>query len=189
MSDPLEARDVTTLCAAVAAGAAPPYLMFWGHTPSSTSPVGPWILSQWFEAPFEVEGRRYRTAEHWMMAGKARLFGDQEHHDAILDTDSPRRAKDLGRRVRGYDHETWVARRYGLVVTGNVHKFSTHPELGAYLQGTAEQVLVEASPADLVWGIGLAQDHADATDPARWRGTNLLGFALMEARARLLSPR
>jgi predicted NAD-dependent protein-ADP-ribosyltransferase YbiA (DUF1768 family) len=46
-------------------------------------------------------------------------------------------------------------------------------------------VLVEASPRDRVWGIGISAGHEHATDPARWRGLNLLGFALMEARAGL----
>jgi ribA/ribD-fused uncharacterized protein len=185
MADALHARDVPSLAAAVAAGASPKYLFFWGHTPKVDGAVGSWVLSQWFPAPFDVGGHRYITAEHWMMAEKARLFGDEPRHAAILAAHGPAEAKDHGRRVKGFSDEVWDARRFELVVEGNVHKFSQHPELRQYLQGTAARVLVEASPVDRVWGIGLAQDDPRATKPSQWRGLNLLGFALMEARARL----
>lgn len=80
----------------------------------------------------------------------------------------------------------WARERFGIVVEGSVHKFSSDQALLGYLLGTAGRVLVEASPLDRVWGIGLAADDPRAHDPARWRGDNLLGFALMEARERLL---
>ncbi|MCA9708769.1 MAG: NADAR family protein [Myxococcales bacterium] len=160
-------------------------MCFWGHTPHGSQAVGPWVLSQWLESPFEVDGATYRTAEHWMMAGKATLFGDGATRDQILSARTPGEAKALGRRVRGFHEAAWQAHRMALVVEGNVHKFSQHPALGEYLRSTARRVLVEASPVDRVWGIGLAADHPDATQPQAWRGLNLLGFALMEARARL----
>ncbi len=87
--------------------------------------------------------------------------------------------------MRGFDEGTWTARRWDLVVEGNVAKFGQDPALAAYLLGTGSRVLVEASPRDRVWGIGLAAGDERAADPARWRGLNLLGFALMEARRRL----
>jgi ribA/ribD-fused uncharacterized protein len=185
MADALHARDARSLAAAVAAGASPKLLFFWGHTPKVDKAVGSWVLSQWFPAPFEVGGHRYATSEHWMMAGKAALFGDTKRHAAILAAHGPAEAKDHGRHVEGFSDAVWEARRYELVVEGNVHKFSRYPELRRYLQGTAGRVLVEASPVDRVWGIGLAQDDPRATKPAQWRGLNLLGFALMEARSRL----
>jgi ribA/ribD-fused uncharacterized protein len=79
----------------------------------------------------------------------------------------------------------WAAARFELVVEGSVAKFRQHPALLAYLLGTSNRVLVEASPVDRVWGIGWASTDENATDPERWRGLNLLGFALMEARSRL----
>jgi ribA/ribD-fused uncharacterized protein len=185
MADALAARDVRSLAAAVAAGARPHYLFFWGHTPKVDGGVGSWVLSQWYPSPFDVDGRRYLTAEHWMMAEKARLFGDEARRAAILAIHGPADAKAEGRRVKGFSDEVWDARRWEVVVEGSVHKFSQHPALRAYLADTAGQVLVEASPVDRVWGIGLAQDDPRATKPAQWRGLNLLGFALMEARARL----
>jgi ribA/ribD-fused uncharacterized protein len=84
--------------------------------------------------------------------------------------------------VRGFDEATWVAHRFDIVVRGNRAKFTQHPTLHEFLQNTAPRVLVEASPVDRIWGIGLAQDDPDAHDPNRWRGLNLLGFALMEVR-------
>ena len=94
-------------------------------------------------------------------------------------------AKALGRLVQGFDDGAWEAARFELVVVGNVHKFGQDAALGEYLLGTRGRVLVEASPRDRVWGIGLSAGHEDAERPEKWRGTNLLGFALMEARERL----
>lgn len=120
-----------------------------------------------------------------MMAGKARLFGDEESVPGILAARTPAEAKKRGRLVRGFDDAAWTAARFELVVDGNVAKFGQDPALRDYLLGTRDRVLVEASPVDRVWGIGLAADDERAADPARWRGLNLLGFALMEARERL----
>lgn len=186
MKDASETRSVAELVQAVNAGVRPKFLMFWGHTPKHGQDVGPWVFSQWFHAPFEHDGSRYPTAEHWMMASKARLFGDDEALEAILTAGSPAQAKQLGRTVRGFDENTWVAERFSIVVEGNVHKFSSTPPLREYLLGTKRRVLVEASPADRIWGTGLAVDHEHAERPDKWRGLNLLGFALMKARARLL---
>ncbi|MER7375902.1 NADAR family protein [Streptomyces lanatus] len=164
----------------VRAGARVKYLHFWGHRPLPDGRVGASCLSQWWQAPFEVDGISYATAEHWMMAEKARLFGDAEAERQVLDAGHPSQAKKAGRLVRGFDDAMWERERFRIVVEGSVHKFSAHPELREFLLGTGERVLVEASPVDRVWGIGLA-----AGDPERWRGPNLLGFALMVARGRL----
>lgn len=127
----------------------------------------------------------YATAEHWMMAGKARLFGDAAAERAVLAAGHPAEAKKAGRLVRGFDEALWERERFRIVVDGSVHKFAAHPELREFLLNTGESVLVEASPVDRVWGIGLAADDEAASDPERWRGPNLLGFALMAARERL----
>jgi len=186
MVDALAARDVRSLAAAMAAGARPKLLFFWGHTPKVDGAVGAWVLSQWYPAPFEVDGVRYFTAEHWMMAEKARLFGDEKRRAEILAVHGPADAKAKGRQVQGFSDAVWEAQRFEIVVQGSVHKFSQSAALREYLLGETEgQVLVEASPVDRVWGIGLAQDDPRATKPGQWRGENLLGFALMEARARL----
>ena len=184
--DPAQARSREELAVMVAAGAQPKWLMFWGHRPQSDGSVGAGCLSQWWPAPFVVDGVEYTSAEHWMMAGKARLFGDDDAVPAILAARTPAEAKNLGRLVRGFDDARWTAARFELVVAGNVAKFGQDPALRGYLLGTANRVLVEASPMDRIWGIGLGAASEHAVDPSRWRGLNLLGFSLMEARERLL---
>jgi ribA/ribD-fused uncharacterized protein len=179
----IDSRDA--LVREVRAGAGIKYLHFWGHRPRPDGRIGASCLSQWWPSPFTVDGIRYATAEHWMMAAKARLFGDAEAERLALAAEHPAQAKKAGRLVRGFDEETWRRERFGIVVEGSVHKFAAHPELREFLLGTGGRVLVEASPVDRVWGIGLAADDEAAFDPERWRGPNLLGFALMEARERL----
>jgi ribA/ribD-fused uncharacterized protein len=166
-------------------GGAVEYLFFWGHTPKAAGGVDAACLSQWFPSAFVVEGERYATAEHYMMAAKARLFGDAEARAAILAAPSPADAKAIGRSVRGYDDAAWARARSGIVVAGSVAKFSQNALLGAFLLATGDRVIVEASPRDRIWGIGMGASHVDARFPSRWRGLNLLGFALMEARERL----
>jgi len=161
------------------------WLHFWGHRPRPDGQLSASCLSQWWPSPFEADGVRYATAEHWMMAEKARLFGDAEAERAALAARTPAEAKKAGRLVRGFDESVWRERRFAIVVTGSVHKFGADEDLRSYLLGTGRRVLVEASPLDRIWGIGLAADDPRATDPDRWRGLNLLGFALMEARERL----
>ena len=84
--------------------------------------------------------------------------------------------------VENFDEETWIAHREAIVLEGSIHKFSQHPDLRTFLLSTGDRVLVEASPVDPIWGIGLAADDPRATDPGKWRGLNLLGFALMKTR-------
>ncbi|MBJ6614517.1 MULTISPECIES: NADAR family protein [unclassified Streptomyces] len=173
------------LIEAVRAGERVRYLHFWGHRPLPDGRIGASCLSQWWPSPFTVDGVEYATAEHWMMAAKARLFGDAEGLRRVLAAGHPSAAKNAGRLVRGFDEEVWRRERFGIVVEGSVHKFAAHGELRSFLLGTGDRVLVEASPVDRVWGTGLAADAEGASDPVRWRGPNLLGFALMEARRRL----
>lgn len=174
--------DVASLRAAVAAGARPRFVPFWGSEPA---PGDVHVLSQWHPSPFVVDGVRYATAEHWMMAGKARLFDDADALAKVLASDDPAAAKAAGRAVRGFDEARWRAHRFDLVVAGNLARFSQHPDLRGFLLSTGDQVLVEASPVDAIWGIGLAAGDPRAHDPAQWPGLNLLGFALMAVRERL----
>ncbi|MCX4547857.1 NADAR family protein [Streptomyces sp. NBC_01387] len=173
------------LAARIDAGERIKFLAFWGHTPRPDGRIGTSCLSQWWPSPFEVDGVRYATAEHWMMAAKARLFGDADAERAVLAAANPALAKKAGRLVRGFDEEIWQRERYGIVVEGSVHKFGADAALREFLLATGDRVLVEASPMDRIWGIGLAADDERAQQPARWRGLNLLGFALMDARDRL----
>ncbi|MEM7372062.1 MAG: NADAR family protein [Bacteroidota bacterium] len=162
------------------------YLFFWGHRPSRDGSITHTCLSQWWAGhPFEVEGIPYPTAEHWMMAGKARLFQDTEVLNKILACSSAPEAKKLGRQVRQFSPETWNQHRSMIVEEGNYHKFSQHPALREYLLNTSQRILVEASPYDSIWGIGMGKENPHASHPHIWKGLNLLGFALMEVRDRL----
>ncbi len=175
------------LLADVARGRRVKYLPFWGHRPRPDGRIGASCLSQWWPSPFTVDGVAYASAEHWMMAAKARLFGDPEAERAALSATSPAAAKKAGRLVRGFDEDVWARERFALVVEGSLHKFGQDPELAGFLLSTGDRVLVEASPLDRIWGVGLAADDERVERPREWRGLNLLGFALMEARERLRS--
>lgn len=161
------------------------FLYFWGHQPSKTGQVTKSCLSQWFEASFTIDGILYQTAEHWMMAGKARLFGDEDSLIQILESPDPKTAKALGRKVKNFDGAKWEANARRLVTEGNIAKFSQNSHLRDFLLATGDTVLVEASPYDQIWGIGLKEGDERAKDPAQWLGQNLLGFALMDVRDRL----
>ena len=123
-----------------------------------------------------------------MMARKADLFGDQDCLERILQTDDPSMAKALGRGVRGFDEQRWLDHRWEIVVAANHLKFGQNGKLQKFLLATGNKVLVEASPVDSIWGIGLSADAPQASDPVAWRGLNLLGFALMEVRHLLATP-
>lgn len=159
------------------------YLFFWGHQPAKAGQVNASCLSQWWESsPFTVEGITYATAEHWMMAQKALLFDDHVAYEKILIAKTPAEAKKLGRGVLNFDVELWKEKCFEVVTQGNVHKFGQNADLKEYLLNTGNRVLVEASPYDQVWGIGLAAEVSEAAHPEQWKGLNLLGFVLMGVR-------
>jgi len=158
------------------------YLFFWGHQARPDGQVSASCLSQWWKSAFEVDQVQYKTSEHWMMAQKASLFGDQEIWQKIIECRTPGEAKKLGRAVKNFDQATWEKQRYDIVKEGNWHKFSQNEALKTFLLNTKERVLVEASPVDRIWGIGLAKEASGVEDPNNWRGLNLLGFAQMEVR-------
>ena len=117
-----------------------------------------------------------------MMVEKARLFGDDAMREKILNAQTPAGAKSLGRRVRGFDEDQWCRNRFSIVVRANQAKFEQNEILRNYLLGTGSRILVEANPADFIWGIGWGQEDAQSKNPNEWRGLNLLGFALMQVR-------
>jgi ribA/ribD-fused uncharacterized protein len=163
----------------------PDFLFFWGHKPSKDGSITKSCFSQWWPVTFTIDGITYPTAEHWMMVAKAKLFGDLEILEKMLTTSSPADVKKLGRKVKNFEPILWETHKYNIVVEGNLHKFSQHPVLKRFLLNTAENILVEASPLDTIWGIGMAADHPEINDPSSWRGENLLGYALMEVRDKL----
>ncbi len=157
------------------------YVFFWGHQPRRNG-ITASCFSQWYGAPFVMDGQRYPTAEHYMMAEKALLFGDHATKAQVLKAPNPGAAKALGRKVRGFDDAVWQQHRFSIVVRANEAKFTQNRQLDQFLQQTGNRILVEASPADRIWGIGLAQDDEKINNPNQWQGLNLLGFALMQVR-------
>ena len=164
------------------AGEALKFIFFYGHTSKNFEAVGKFVFSQWFPAPFVVDSIEYKTAEHWMMAQKALLFDDHAAFERIISAVKPGEVKEIGRQIMGFDEIIWRDRRFDIVITGNIHKFKQNAALGKYLMDTGDRIIVEASPTDIVWGIGLPQDAKFIDNPYTWDGLNLLGFALMEAR-------
>lgn len=155
------------------------YLFFWGHTQKENDKIDKSCFSQWFPSAFSFDAVTFPTAEHWMMAKKALLFNDTEQYQNILAAQSPAEAKKFGRKVKNYNDLDWSKNGFDLVVEGNKHKFSQNIEMKKFLLNTGNSVIVEASPYDKSWGIGMKEYE---TNPAKWKGQNLLGFALMEVR-------
>ena len=121
-----------------------------------------------------------------MMAEKARLFNDTDMLEHIMRAVSPNEMKAYGRAVQNFENSVWESQRYQIVKKANIAKFSQNSELLRYLLGTGDRILVEASPRDRIWGIGMGGSNPDAENPMKWRGRNLLGFALTEVRDELL---
>ena len=156
-------------------------IYFWGHTPDPNKRMAA-CLSQWYYCYFEVDGVQYFTAEQYMMASKALLFGDHEVYQEIMAASNPHDYKKLGRKVRNFEPELWDSKKYETVVEGNKAKFSQNPDLKEFLLSTGDAILVEASPYDKIWGIGLDRETAMKGSVEQWQGENLLGCALMEVR-------
>jgi len=143
-------------------------------------------LSQWYPSPFTLDGLHYSTAEQYMMASKASYFGDQDTLNLILNTSNPREQKALGRQVKGFTFNAWTCVAREFVYQGNLAKFSQDTALLNFLvSGTQDRELVEASPTDCVWGVGLGMSDPTLLDRSLWRGTNWLGRALMAVRQTL----
>lgn len=172
---------ISTIKDIVRRNPAKPVILFWGHTPNPQK-ITSSCLSQWYDCYFEIGGIMYHTTEQYMMASKARLFGDDDVFDEIMAADNPFDYKKLGRKIKGFEQEKWDAVKYDIVVEGNKAKFSQNPAIKEFLLSTGDAILVEASPYDKIWGIGLDREQAETVGVEQWPGENLLGCALMEAR-------
>lgn len=143
------------------------YVLFWSG-----------IYSQWYNANMEIGGIKYNTCEQYMMYQKALLFNDVEVANAIMREPNPREQKALGRKIRNFDDQIWKQNCMRIVYEANLAKFTQNPELKAALLSTEYRILVEASPKDFIWGIGMHYDDEGVDNPANWKGTNLLGQVL-----------
>ncbi|MDE7425322.1 MAG: NADAR family protein [Lachnospiraceae bacterium] len=158
------------------------YTMFWGHQPAPDGSITKSCFSQWWKSEFRSGITTYCCMEQYMMAKKAELFGDEEICQQILQCSDPKKIKALGRKVRNFDETVWDEVKYSIVLNGNYHKFTQNPELRNFLLSTKDSIIAEASPYDGIWGIKMKQSDEDSLNPLKWRGQNLLGFALMEVR-------
>jgi len=154
-------------------------VFFYSHKPSKKGLTKACFSQWWVPCSFEENGIKFNCAEQYMMYQKAMTFGDIAVAAKILKATEQAEIKALGREVRGFNPRTWDSVKRDIVVRGNVLKFSQNPELEEFLLSTGDKILVEASMYDKIWGIGL---RAHECDVSKWRGSNLLGFSLMEAR-------
>jgi len=147
------------------------FVFFWGG-----------ICSQWYSSWFEIDGQKYSCAEQYMMYKKALLFEDEDVANAIMRTQNPMEQKALGRKVRGFNKDKWeeVCREY--VYEANYAKFTQNPDLLFELVSYGDRDIVEASPEDPIWGIGMHETNPDIFDRTKWKGTNWLGEAIMRVR-------
>jgi hypothetical protein len=154
------------------------YLFFWGKED---------VFSNWHPSRFTYHGIEFLHVEQFMMYSKAMLFGDRVTASRILQEPSPKRCKDLGREVQGFVDAVWNEKREGIVEVGCREKFLQNTNMLAVLLGTEGKVLVEASPYDRIWGIGLSENDPRAMTTNTWRGLNLLGLILTNIRDQLIS--
>lgn len=147
------------------------YIFFWG---------GP--LSQWYSSFFIVDSIEYNSAEQYMMAQKALYFQDQQSYNKIMESTTSSEQKTLGRYVKNFKADQWSLVSRDIVYQGNLAKFSQNTRLKEMLLKTETKELVETSPYDRIWGIGLKFDDPKCLDKSQWRGSNWLGEVLTKVR-------
>lgn len=147
------------------------FAFFWGGN-----------FSQWAKSKFVIDGVEFNCCEQYMMYKKALMFHDYDIAEQIMNSDSPREQKALGRKVKGFDKDHWETYCRDIVYDGNVAKFTQNPDMLDELKFTGDRTIVEASPKDNIWGIGLAADDPRAQDRSTWLGTNWLGEAIQRVR-------
>tara|TARA_Y100000034_G_scaffold136228_1_gene211659 strand:+ start:672 stop:1169 length:498 start_codon:yes stop_codon:yes gene_type:complete len=145
-------------------------------------------FSNWHPSIFFINGTRYTFSEQYMMAEKATLFQDYDVLEKILNATTPKEHQTLGRLVRGFNRPIWDDHKFNIVYRGNLAKFSQDTNLTDTLLNTGDNELCEASPKDLIWGIGVNQRDAIKTDPENWPGQNLMGKVLMKVREAIKPP-
>jgi len=143
-------------------------------------------FSQWHPCEFEIEGNKFNCAEQYMMYCKAKLFKDEVMIEKILAAKHPKQQKAFGRKVKNFDKNTWDKNAKKIVYKGNYAKFTQNESLKKELMDTVGTTLVEASPYDKIWGIGLSENDARAYSRSTWQGKNWLGEVLTELRENIL---
>ena len=151
----IERYNIDWLIDDVAAGKEHTYVTFWQADEGCENR----IFCQWYAHPFMVNGRKYDTAEQYMMSEKALLFGDLDSYKAIMNESSPKICKQLGRQVKNFDSSIWNNAFREIIFHGNLGKFQSDIEFIDALLSTGDAVLIEASPLDDIYGAGISKEH------------------------------
>lgn len=150
------------------------YILFWrGH------------FSNWYPAKFNLDGRQFNCSEQYMMYMKAVTFKNIEIAEKIMKTTDPKAQKALGKQISNFSEETWDKVKEQIVYYGCLAKYLQNSDLTKDILNTDNKILVEASPYDSIWGIGMAENDPLVTDETKWKGQNLLGKVLMRVREAL----
>jgi len=144
-------------------------------------------LSNWFNCTFKYKGHTFKNSEQAFMWEKAMYFNDITIANEILKEPNPRRNKELGRSVKNFNPDAWLKTSMRYMVDVNYAKWTSTDKLKKLLISTNPKIIVEASPYDTIWGIGLHWNDDDVLDEKKWKGTNWLGKALMEVRTKLIN--
>lgn len=142
-------------------------------------------FSQWYHSPFKYYGLDFSCCEQFMMVSKALIFYDQVSAEAILKEKQPSSQKSLGRAIKNFNEKIWDENKLNVVFLGNYLKFNSSDELKEILLSTGDALLVEASPFDKIWGIGLSMSDLRKDNESLWRGQNLLGICLTGVREKI----
>jgi ribA/ribD-fused uncharacterized protein len=161
---------------AEAAVALPEILFFFSKDPENKE------FSNFYETEFELDGVKYKSAEHAYQGIKAKTFGDNEAFEKILKAKSAQSAKAAGKKVKEYKEETWNEKKDEVMKTVLRAKFTQNLELRKKLLDSGDKVIANADSRDKYWGIGTSTNTSMAKDPAKWKGENKLGKMLEELR-------
>ena len=151
------------------------FVFFWGGT-----------YSQWCPSKFTIDGIEYNCTEQYMMAKKALMFADLDAYENIMHSKHPNEQKAFGRKVENFDKNHWEKYCRKIVFDANYAKFTQNPKMKEELLATGNREIVEASPEDRIWGIGLHESDPRCLDKSKWEGTNWLGEAIMQVRTELM---
>jgi ribA/ribD-fused uncharacterized protein len=138
--------------------------------------------SQWYISYFKIDNIEYNCCEKYMMAEKARFFGDVDSEKLIMISDDPKEHKKLGRNVKNFDSDRWNAVVDDIVFKANFAKFTQNLQLKIKLLASGGKMYVECSPYDCIWGNGMNITDTLNTSIENWKGTNRLGLAIMKVR-------
>lgn len=157
------------------------YIFFWKEDEDNGD------FSNWSEHSIESNGVKFLTLEHYLMYSKAKLFGDDEIAEKIIKTKNPLYVKRLGRIVKNFNESIWAANRYQIMETGIKMKVEQNDDIKQLLLSTGSKIIVEASPYDTIWGIGMSKKNTNAIYEEKWKGLNLLGKAWMKIRSEYIN--